>query len=292
MKSSYFVTFFWTAVMSLSFANYIQATGNNDRLNLKFQPQPGTLFTYLLQTKLNMEGKDFLAKEIWMGISANGNASVLTISSSSDTIRLAITTPGIMVNVTTPESTLVGTIRTQPSQPLEMTLNSSGNIVSTKNFESLEQDFHSNISFAQILFDYFPLLPIQPVSPGDIWRDKRYIRIPYQGIDIVIILETEYKLEGVLLSKEDPKAYITTSYKASAYGEKLFNKALVVFRGDGGGSGFIHFLPSKGILSTYELTFRLEGAVEVKLPSQTITSWPFSFFVSSFVSLGGVRFQK
>lgn len=278
------------AALTLSFAGWGQETPAAGRVSLKFAPRAETFLSYLFQTQVNVEGKDFLGKDIRVEVQSDGGAEFLVMASQPGTVRTAVTIPGISLHASMPDSSLSGTIRTRPSSALEVVFNSAGKVNSITNTEALEQDFQSNISFTQMLSDYFPVLPLQLVAPGATWKDSRRIRLPYQGVEVVVNLDTEYRLDDVMPSPDGPKAFISTSYAATVYGERPLSDGVGVFEGSGSGSGFLHFLVDKGLFSTYQFAFKVEAAFSVKRQSQVLMRWPFSFFASSLINLGQARF--
>jgi len=273
------------AVMITTAEQNFQPAGTN----LKFSPAPRTSISYGIQATLNGDGQDFLGESLKVEIRAQGQVDLKILDSPPDLVRTSMTVPGIEIDARMPGSDLHGTIRTRQNEVLEVVFNSTGKVSEIRNADVVEQDFESNISFNQIINDYFPVLPAGPVRPGESWYDTRNLRFPFRGTYLDVILRTEYRLDDVLPSPDGPMAFITTLYTAEVKGEIALDQGSGVFEGQGGGSGFLHFLVDKGFFSGYQTSFSVQARFLVKKGNEVLLSWPFSFESFSLITLN--RFE-
>lgn len=259
------------------------------RISLKFSPGPGTVMTYGIQARMNGDGKNLLGKSIQTEVRAQGDVSFSILASPPDSVRAALTVPAIDVNARMADKDIHGTIRTRQGGALEVIFNSTGKISEVRNPDVIEQDFTTNIGFTQIMNDYFPVLPSEPVSVGDTWSDTRTIHIPFSGFNLDIVLRTDYRLDDILPSMDGPTAFITTTYSASVSGRTPLEGGAGIFEGKGGGTGYLHFLPEKGIFTGFQTSFSVQAGFSVKKGNDVLLSWPFSFDSYSLISLNGLE---
>lgn len=279
------VTGLAAAALLLASAGLGRETGGPDRVTLKFAPAPGTNIVYAVQAKVNGDGKDFLSKSLRMEALAQGEVDLKALDASSGFVRAGMTIPGIDIGASMADSDMHGTLKTKPGRSLEVVFNSAGKVLSIRNPEVLEQDFEANMSFSQILSDYFPVMPARPVAVGDTWSDTRTIRVPFSGANLSVTLKTEYRLDDILPSPDGRTAYITTFYTAVVHGETALGQGTGVFEGQGTGTGFLHVLPDSGIFSTYQTSFLVQAKFVIKNQGSVLLSCPFSFDSFSLITL-------
>ncbi len=267
--------FFWTAL----------SPAQTEKVALRFGPPAGAGLTYSVSGQVNVSGKDLVGKDLALDADAQGQFHFSFMNSTHDTVQAALTSPGIDVRAQLPDRTQTQTLRTREGKALGVVFNGTGKVTDIRNPEALEQENVLNFSIPQILRDYFPAFPAQPVSPGDQWQESRRLTIPYQGLDIVVDLAIEYTLNDILPSSEGRKAIVSAVYTATVSGVKNLGDTMGSFEGKGTGTGYLNFLIDRGWFTEYRLDFKTDAAFVVKKESKRLLEWPFSFSVLAEINL-------
>lgn len=267
------------------FAVSLDADAQERKFNLMFAPLPGVEASYSIQSRLSTSGKDFLGKTISLEAEVFGDTDFTIMNSAAGETRTRISIPGIKMFARLPASQTTGLIRTKPGQVLEVTFNTAGKIMSIRNQEALEQDFESNISFFQMIDDYFPVFPVVPVKPGDTWTDERTLRLPFQGLNLTVKLRTDYKLENVIKTADGEKALVSTLYRAEVSGVQMVQDAEAVFSGQGSGTGSLQFLLNQKVFSEYQAAFSVNASFSMQRRNEKILDFPFTFSVFAYINL-------
>jgi hypothetical protein len=267
--------FLWTAL----------SPAQTEKVALRFGPPTGAGLTYSVSGQVNVNGKDLLGKDLALDADAQGQFHFSFMNSAHDTVQAALTSPGIDVRAHLPDQTQTQTLRTREGKALGVVFNSTGKVTDIRNPEALEQENVLNFSIPQILRDYFPAFPAQPVSPGDQWQESRRLTVPYQGLDIVVDLAIEYTLNDILPSSEGRKAIVSAVYTATVSGVKNLGDTMGSFEGKGTGTGYLNFLVERGWFTEYRLDFKTDAAFVVKKGSKRLLEWPFTFSVLAEINL-------
>ncbi|MGA2362345.1 MAG: hypothetical protein ABSG73_07765 [Candidatus Aminicenantales bacterium] len=273
--ASILALFFWTAL----------SPAQTEKVALRFGPPAGAGLTYSVSGQVSVSGKDLLGKDLALNADAQGQFHFSFMNSARDTVQAGLTSPGIDVRAQLPDRTQTQTLRTREGKTLEVVFNRTGKVMDIRNPEALEQENVLNFSIPQILRDYFPAFPADPVSPGDQWRESRRLTVPYQGLDIVVDLAIEYTLNDILPSSEGRKAIVSAVYTATVSGAKNLGESLGVFEGKGTGTGYLNFLVDRGCFTEYRLDFKTDAAFVMKKGTKRLLEWPFTFSVLAEINL-------
>jgi len=261
--------------------------GQAEKVALRFGPPAGSALTYSINGQVNVNGKDFLGRDLTLDADAQGDLRLAVISLARDTVLAGLSTSGINVRAQLPESSQTQTLRTQEGKSLDVVFNPSGKIMDIRNPEVLGQENVLNFSIPQILRDYFPAFPVQPVGPGDQWRETRRLTVPYQGLEVHIDLAIEYTLNDILPAPEGRKAMVSAVYTVGVSGSRDLGDSVGVFEGRGSGTGYLSFLVDKGYFTEYRVDMRTDAAFVAKKGNKRVLEMPFSFSLVTEVNLIG-----
>ncbi len=257
----------------------------------RFAPADGTRLTYTLSSVVNVDGKNFLGKDLALNADSQGEIRFLARPSSRDTVRADLTSPGIDVNVRLPDRVLSQKIGVTDGQALEVVFNRTGKVETIRNPEVLGSGNPFNISIPQILRDYFPAFPVQPVGRGESWTETRRLTIPFQGLDLQIDLVLVYTLDDVIPTADGREALVSAVYRVTVSGAKDLGDTQGVFEGQGGGAGSLRFLLDKGWFSQYRLDFKTDASFVMKKGTERLLEFPFSFSAFAEIILLSVERQ-
>ena len=250
---------------------------SQDKVALRFGPAEGTRLTYSLSSVVNVDGKNFLGKDLALNADSRGEIRLLAKPSSRDTVRADLTTPGIDVNVRLPDRVLSQKLGTTQGEALEVVFNRTGKVESIRNPEAVGSGTPFNISISQILRDYFPAFPVEPVGRGDSWSESRRQTIPFQGLDLQVNLAITYTLDDILPADDGRLAIISAVYRVTVSGTRDLGYAKGVFEGEGAGAGSLQVHVDKGWFSDYRVEFKTDATFVMKKGADRLVEFPFSF---------------
>jgi hypothetical protein len=281
----------WIPVLALAALALSQAPPlpGQEKYTFRFAPAEGTALTYTLSSVVNVDGKNFLGKDLALNADSRGEVRLLAMPSGRDTVRADLTSPGIDVNIRLPEKVLSHKLGTTGGQALEVVFNRTGKVETIRNPEVVGSGNPFNISLPQILRDYFPAFPVLPVGRGESWTENRRLTIPFQGLDLQIDLVIDYTLDDVLPADEGRQAYVSAVYRVTVSGAKDLGDTQGVFEGTGGGAGSMRFMLDKGWFSEYRLDFKTDAAFVVKKGADRLLEFPFSFSAFAEILLLNVQ---
>lgn len=248
-----------------------------DRITLRFGPAEGTRLTYTLSNVINVDGKNFLGTDLALNADARGEIALLAKPSPRDTVRADMTSPGIDVNIRLPEKVISQKIGATGGEPLDVVFNRTGKVESIRNPEALGGGNPFNVSIAQILRDYFPAFPAQPIGRGESWFETRRLTIPFQGLDLQVDLAVTYTLDDILPADDGRLALISAVYKVAVSGSKDLSGTQGVFEGEGAGAGSLQVHVDRGYFSEYRIDFKTDAAFVMKNGQDRLAEFPFSF---------------
>ena len=277
----------WPLVPAL--AAMILPLASQDKVALRFGPAEGTRLTYSLSSVVNVDGKNFLGKDLALNADSRGEIRLLAKPSSRDTVRADLTTPGIDVNIRLPDRVLSQKLGTTDGQALEVVFNRTGRVESIRNPEAVGSGNPFNVSIPQILRDYFPTFPVEPIGRGDSWNESRRLTIPFQQIDLQVNLAITYTLDDILPTDDGRLAVISAVYKVTVSGAKDLGDAQGVFEGEGAGAGSLQVHIEKGWFSEYRIDFKTDAAFVMKKGADRLVDFPFSFSAFAEVVLLSVQ---
>lgn len=248
-----------------------------EKIALRFGPAEGTRLTYTLSNVVNVDGKNFLGNDLALNADSRGEIVLLAKPSSRDTVRVEMTSPGIDVNIRLPEKVVSQKIGATRGEPLEVVFNRTGKVESIRNPEAIGGGNPFNVSIPQILRDYFPAFPAQPVGRGESWLETRRLTIPFQGLDIQVNLAITYTLDDILPADDGRLALISAAYKVSVSGSKDLSGTQGVFEGEGAGAGSLQVHVDRGYFSEYRINLKTDAAFVMKKGQDRLAEFPFSF---------------
>lgn len=248
-----------------------------EKVSLRFGPAEGSRLTYSLSSVVNVDGKNLLGKDLALNADSRGEIQFLAKPSARDTVRADLTTSGIDVNIRLPDKVLSHKLGTTEGQALEIVFNRTGKVESIRNPEALGSGNPFNVSLPQILRDYFPAFPAQPIGRGESWTESRRLSIPFQGLDLQVNLAITYTLDDVLPGPDGRLAYISAVYRVTVSGAKDLGDTQGVFEGQGQGAGSLQVQLDKGWFSEYRIDFKTDAAFVMKKGADRLAEFPFSF---------------
>ncbi len=260
-----------------------------EKIALRFAPAEGTRLTYSLSSVINADGKNLLGTDLALNADSRGEIRLLSKPSSRDTVRADMTSPGIDVNIRLPEKVISQKIGTTEGEPLEVVFNRTGKVETIRNPEVLGGGNPFNVSIPQILRDYFPAFPAEPVGRGESWLESRRLTIPFQGLDLQVNLAITYTLDDVLPADDGRLALISAVYKVTVSGTKDLGDSQGVFEGEGAGAGSLQVHVDKGWFSEYRVDFKTDAAFVMKKGKDRLAEFPFSFSAFAEIVLLNVQ---
>ena len=254
-----------------------------DKIALRFGPAEGTLLTYSLSSVINVDGKNFLGVDLGLNADSRGEIRLLAKPSARDTVRAELTSPGIDVNIRLPEKVISQKLGATTGEALEVVFNRTGKVESIRNPEIIGGGNPFNVSIPQILRDYFPAFPAEPVGRGESWVETRRLTIPFQQLDLQVNLAITYTLDDIL------PAVISATYKVTVSGAKDLGDSQGVFEGEGAGAGSLQVHVDRGYFSEYRIDFKTDAAFVMKKGNDRLAEFPFSFSAFAEVVLINVQ---
>jgi len=260
-----------------------------EKITLRFGPAEGTRLTYTLSSVINVDGKNFLGTDLALNADTRGEIRLLAKASARDTVRADMTSPGLDVNIRLPDQVISQKIGTTQGEPLDVVFNRTGKVQSIRNPDAVGGPNPFNVSIPQILRDYFPAFPAQPVSRGESWLESRRLTIPFQGLDLQVNLAITYTLDDILPADDGRLALISAVYKVTVSGSKDLSGTQGVFEGEGAGAGSLQVHADRGYFSEYRVDFKTDAAFVMKKGQDRLASFPFSFSAFAEVILLNVE---
>lgn len=279
----------WTVALVGVLAGAPALLPGQDKISLRFGPAEGTRLTYSLSSVINADGKNFLGTDLALNADSRGEIRLLSKPSSRDTVRADMTSPGIDVNIRLPEKVISQKIGTTEGAPLEIVFNRTGQVETIRNPEVLGGGNPFNVSIPQILRDYFPAFPAEPVGRGESWLESRRLTIPFQGLDLQVNLAITYTLDDVLPADDGRLALVSAVYKVTVSGTKDLGDTQGVFEGEGAGAGSLQVHVDKGWFSEYRIDFKTDAVFVMKKGKDRLAEFPFSFSAFAEIVLLNVQ---
>jgi hypothetical protein len=267
----------------------LEAGQDQDKIALRFGPAEGTLVTYSFSSVINVDGKNFMGMDLGLNADSRGEIRLLAKPSTRDTVRTDLTSPGIDVNIRLPEKVISQKLGATKGAALEVVFNRTGKVESILNPEVLGGGNPFNVSIPQLLRDYFPAFPAEPVGRGESWLESRRLTIPFQGFDIQVNLAITYTLDDILPAEDGRLAIISAVYKVGVSGTKDLGDSQGVFEGEGAGAGSLQVHVDRGYFSEYRVDFKTDAAFVMKKGEDRLAEFPFSFSAFAEIVLIGVQ---
>jgi len=282
---------FAAALLAVALAAGPAAAGpGQDKIALRFGPAAGTALTYSISSVVNVDGKSLLGVDLALNADCRGEVRLLAKPSSRDTVRADLTSPGLDVNIRLPEKVFSQKIGATRGEPLEVVFNRTGKVESIRNPEAIGGGNPFNVSIPQLLRDYFPTFPAEPVGRGESWVETRRLTIPFQGLDLQINLAITYTLDDIVPADDGPLALVSVIFKVGVSGVKDLGDTQGVFEGEGTGAGSLQVHVAKGWFSEYRVDFKTDAAFVMKKGADRLAQFPFSF--SAFAEIVLINVQE
>ena len=253
--------------------------------NLAFSPPPGTTLVYSLLSRLDSEGKGVLGEELKLAAQASGQLDLVIRRQSTDGIFADLSSPGIRVTAQVLDRENDFNLEAPADNPVRLVMDRSCRILSIGNAEALEERNPMNISVLDILRNSLPALPDLPVAPGDTWQDHKRLQIPYQGMRLLIEIESTYQLRDLTPGPEGELALVAAAYSVRLSGAREMASLRGGFEGKGAGTGSLSFLIGKGYFSDYRFDYSIDGEMVVTRGETRLAAWPLTLTQSAALTL-------
>ncbi len=252
---------------------------------LVFAPPAGATLIYSLTSRMSSEGKSFLGESLTLGTLADGELDLFIRQKSSDSVFVDLSSPGIRVAVQVLDRQNDFTLDAPADDPVRMVFDQTCRVRSIGNADRLEERNPLNFSVIDVLRNSLPALPDRPVSPGDTWQDHKSLRIPFQGMRLLVEIETTFQLRDVSPTPDGELAFVAAAYSVRLSGSREIENVTGAFEGQGAGTGNLNFLVGKGYFTDYQLNYSIDGAMVVSRGETRLAEWPFTLTQSAALSL-------
>lgn len=284
-----FIFFIFILVGSLVvWAGFLTTLPKVEKFRLAFCPATGSNLIYSMSTITNMTArKDFLGREISLDASAAGEINLFIKAATSERTLTSLTTPGIHVDVQFPDSRTQFDITTMETGPVQAVFSRWGRLEEIQNIENLDRQNKLNVTLEQIVRDFFPVFPREEIAVGESWFKSKRLVIPFQGINLHVLIDETYFLDGVFLSSDGRIAYVSVNYHVRLTGSKSLGDAIGVFEGQGRGSGKLRIQIDGAYFTEFWIDHMTEGSFIIKNGNTEIFNWPFHLTVTAATILIG-----
>jgi hypothetical protein len=264
---------------------FVYSLAQENAYSLQFSPRAGTILLYSLNSAIKTEAASILGKDISFGGTASGVIQVRAGQSASNLVHTSISSPGIQVTIQTADSTDNYNLRTKDGQSLKVAFSRTGRVEEISNMEALEEKEIMNFTIPQILRDYFPVLPQKPVRIGESWPENKRLLIPFQGMNLEVLLDIQYTLTGVYQTQAGQTANVSVDYRVKLSGSRGLEDSTAFIEGKGQGSGMLNFLLAKGYFTEYRLNYVIDASLQVRKADKVLLEWPLDLTVLAELNL-------
>ena len=255
---------------------------------LVFSPPDGSRLVYNINSTTNMMAqKDFLGRDISLDATAVGEINVFIKGLTPDSVLTSLTIPRIHIDVQHPDNWTQFDITTMETGPVQAVFSPWGRLKSIQNITSLNGQNKSNISLEQILRNFFPLYPREGLAIGESWVEHKRVVIPFQGIDLQVLIDETYFLDGVFPSFEGPIANISANYNVQLMGSKSFGDTVGTFEGQGSGTGILRVQIDGGYFTKFSINHHTIGSFVIRNGNTKLLDFPFDLTVTASTILTG-----
>lgn len=284
-----FIFFVFSLAGSLVvWAGFLTTQPEVEKFRLAFCPAAGSNLVYSMSSITNMTArKDFLGRDISLDASAAGEIHVLIKNITPELTLTSLTTPGIHVDVQLPDSRTQFDIGTMETGPVQAVFSRWGRLKEIQNIKNLDRQNKLNVSLDQIMRDFFPVFPRGEIAVGESWIGSKCLVIPFQGINLQVLIDETYFFDSVLLSSEGPIAKISVNYLVQLMGSKSLGDTTGIFEGKGRGSGMLSIQIEGGYFSEFRMEHKTEGSFIIKNGNSELFNCPFYLTVIASTILIG-----
>jgi hypothetical protein len=258
-----------------------------EKYSLTFDPRPGQVLSYNLNSLMNSTGESFVGRSLSLSAQANGKIDLAIRQLSADNVFTELSTSGLRVSLQSPGVQNESTLQTPPDNPVRVVFDRSGRIREVRNAEILEKQNILNVTIMDVLQNYLPSYPDMPVEIGDSWKGRRKMQIPFQGMNLVTDVEIIFTLNDVVPSVDGRMGLISASYSVTLSGQRALEEVVGAFEGKGAGSGTLIFHLDEGYFSEYRLEYSIDGEMIMRRADSRLAAWPFSLSVVAGLTLVG-----
>ena len=106
-------------VLALALLLTSSLPAGQDKVALRFGPIEGSRLTYSVSSVINVDGKNFMGKDLALNADSRGEIRLLARASTRDTVRADLTTSGIDINARLPDRVISRKLGTTRDEPFE-----------------------------------------------------------------------------------------------------------------------------------------------------------------------------
>jgi len=256
-----------------------------EKVYIRFSPPAGDKLTYALNTVIQSSGSNVMGKDISMAASAKGDLVLDIIRVTANNVYTDLGSSDLLVTVQSPMSTRSLNLAPREKEKLKVVFNRAGGIDKIGNTAALKRKNLMNFSVIQIIRNYFPTLPTKPVAAGEYWTENKRMVVPFQGIQLEVLLNVKYTLDSIITTQAGKEASISAEYTVSLKGKRSISEGKVFFEGKGTGSGYIHYLVSRGYFTEYRLDYQIESEMVIKNKDHVLMQLPVSVTANASLEL-------
>lgn len=270
----------WTGILAIQ--------PETEKFRLAFCPANGSHLVYYINSTTNMTAmKDFLNRDISLDASAAGEIHVFIKGETPESTLTSLTTPGIHIDVQLPDNWTQFDIATMETGPVHAVFSRLGRLELIQNIETLNRQNKLNVSLKQIVREFFPVFPRGAIAVGESWVESKRLIIPFQGINLQVLIDETYFLDSVSLFSEGPIANISVNYRVRLMGSKSLGDSIGAFEGQGKGFGMLHVQINDGYFTEFRINHKTEGSFIIKNGNTKLFDWPFHLRVNASTILIG-----
>jgi len=258
-----------------------------EQYSLSFNPRPGQILSYSLNSQMNSTGESFIGKSLGLSVQASGEIDLAIRQLSTDNVFTELSTPGLLVTLQSAGGQNESTLQTPADNPVQVVFDKSGRIREVRNADILEKQNILNFPILDVLQNYLPTYPEKPLEIGQSWKSHKKMQIPFQGMNLVIQVEITFTLNDVVPSVDGRLGLISASYTVDLSGQRALEEVVGAFEGKGAGSGTLIFHLDEGHFSEYRLEYSIDGEMIMRRADTRLAGWPFSLSVVAGLTLIG-----
>jgi hypothetical protein len=273
-----------TTFITISFLLVCVLCGS-DKITIRFSPPLGEKLTYNLDSLIKSDSVSLMGNDASLGASASGELVIEIERVTSNNVYTSLTSDNLSVTLQSAVSTRNLDLSTDRDKALKIVFNRTGKVDEINNLAALKTQNIMNFSLVQIIRNYFPTLPVKPVEIGESWTENRQMVIPFEGMQLDVLLSIKYTLDSVIDTQAGFEAMISANYSVSLKGSKPFGKGTAVFDGSGKGNGYLHYLVNKGYFSEYRLNYEVDSDIKVKDASTILMQVPVHISANATLQL-------
>jgi len=256
---------------------------SEEKISIRFSPPTGERIEYIVTSMIQSSGSNLLGNDMSMNASSNGTITLEVSRVTKNNVYTNLTSDDLLITVQSLSNTRSFNLTTKDEKALKVVFDRTGKVSEVTNLRALKKQNLMNFSLVQIIRNYFPTLPDKPIGIGDSWSANNKLAIPFQGMQLQVLLNVKYTLDSIMNTQIGQEASISVDYSVSLQGRRSFGGCTAHFNGNGTGTGYLHFLVSKGYFSEYRLDYEVSGNVNVKNKDKLIMNIPISFTANALL---------